>query len=89
MLYLFLDGICDLIDNNALALAAKEADNVIPCFIIDPRQVGNTNHYRSLNAIQFMQEALNDLAQICKLRVGNSMYGQDRQKKSLQDTTIY
>lgn len=48
-------------DNTALIAAAKESEYVIPCFIIDPRQTEQTNPYRSLNAIQFMKEALNDL----------------------------
>jgi len=45
-------------DNTALIQASLEADVVVPCFIIDPRQVDEMNSYRSLNAIQFMREAL-------------------------------
>jgi deoxyribodipyrimidine photo-lyase len=48
-------------DNTALIQASRESNNVVPCFIIDPRQVEATNNYRSLNAIQFMKETLLDL----------------------------
>jgi deoxyribodipyrimidine photo-lyase len=45
-------------DNTALIQASLDAELVIPCFIIDPRQVGEMNRYRSLNALQFMRESL-------------------------------
>jgi deoxyribodipyrimidine photo-lyase len=48
-------------DNTALIQASQESNNVLPCFIIDPRQVEAINSYRSLNAIQFMKETLLDL----------------------------
>lgn len=49
-------------DNQGLRTALSESDVVIPCFILDPRQVGKTNDYRSANGIQFMIESLEDLA---------------------------
>ena len=48
-------------DNSALIAATARCDAVIPIFIFDPRQIGNDNPYRSLNAIQFMIESLEDL----------------------------
>jgi len=50
-------------DNIGLAHAHKLSERVVPCFIIDPRQVTAANPYRSLNARQFMLEALDDLSQ--------------------------
>lgn len=49
-------------DNTGLLRASAASERVIPCFIVDPRQVGDTNAYRSLNAMQFMHQALVDLA---------------------------
>jgi deoxyribodipyrimidine photo-lyase len=48
-------------DNSGLIAATEQSKTVIPCFIIDPVQIKKTNTYRSLNALQFMQEALQDL----------------------------
>lgn len=48
-------------DNTALCAAAQQSEQVIPCFIFDPRQVEKANKYRSLNAMQFMIESLRDL----------------------------
>lgn len=50
-----------LTDNTGLNAALNQSQQVIPCFFIDPRQVGATNTYRSLNALQFMTESLQDL----------------------------
>ena len=47
-------------DNTALIQALTESDEVIPCFILDPRQL-ESNDYRRLYAIQFMFESLRDL----------------------------
>lgn len=48
-------------DNTALLEAARYSDQVIACFIFDPRQVGIQNKYRSLHAMQAMIESLQDL----------------------------
>ena len=48
-------------DNTGLIAALREATTVIPCFIFDPIQVGNKNDYRSMNAIEFMVQSLQDL----------------------------
>lgn len=48
-------------DNTALLAACKQSATVIPCFIFDPKQVGENNPYRSMNAIQFMITSLQDL----------------------------
>lgn len=50
-----------LADNRGLIKALQESEIVIPCFIFDPRQVGEKNSYRSNNCIQFMIESLQDL----------------------------
>jgi deoxyribodipyrimidine photo-lyase len=49
-------------DNTALMKALQESDAVVPVFIADPRQV-KQHSYRSLNAVQFMAESLQDLQQ--------------------------
>ncbi len=47
-------------DNTALIRACELSNQVIPCFILDDRQLGN-NPYRGDNAVQFMAESLRDL----------------------------
>lgn len=48
-------------DNSALLHATKASESVIPCFIFDPRQVGEGNAYRSDFAVHFLCESLKDL----------------------------
>lgn len=50
-----------LFDNTALRAACEQAEQVFACFIFDPRQV-EEHPYRSLNALQFLVESLDDLA---------------------------
>jgi len=50
-----------LADNRGLLRALKESKEVIPCFIFDPRQVGQKNPYRSMNCIQFMIQSLKEV----------------------------
>lgn len=57
-------------DNTGLFEAVKTSDLVIPCFIFDPRQITSRNQYRSMNAIQFMIESLQDLEKQLKQRKG-------------------
>lgn len=47
-------------DNTALIRACDLSDYVIPCFILDDRQLYN-NPYRGDNAVQFMIQSLRDL----------------------------
>lgn len=47
-------------DNTALGEAGRSGTDVVPCFIVDPRQV-DENPYRSDTAVQFMLESLVDL----------------------------
>jgi deoxyribodipyrimidine photo-lyase len=49
-----------LADNTGLLEALNTSDVVLPCFILDPRQV-NSHVYRSEFAFQFMIESLMDL----------------------------
>ncbi len=55
-------------DNTSLMQAAKISASIIPCFIVDPRQVGNENEYKSDNCIQFMVQSLQDLNKQLKNR---------------------
>ncbi len=48
-------------DNTALVEALCNAEQVIPCFIFDPRQI-KTNPYQGVHSLQFLQESLVDLA---------------------------
>ena len=58
-------------DNTALNQAALLSANVIPCFIIDPRQVGDANSYRSDAALQFMYESLTELDEELRTHKGH------------------
>lgn len=57
-------------DNTALIHALEQSESVIPLFIIDPTQVGQENKYRSNAALQFMTQALEDLAQTLQTKKG-------------------
>lgn len=48
-------------DNTGLLKACSENDFVIPLFCVVPRQVSDSNKYKSSNCIQFMIESLYDL----------------------------
>lgn len=50
-----------LTDNTALTAAVKENKIIYPIFILDPRQVGPGNKYRSPVAIDFMLQSLSNL----------------------------
>jgi deoxyribodipyrimidine photo-lyase len=52
-----------LTDNTGLLAALEQSERVIPCFIFDPAQVSNENRYKSNNAVQFMLDSLDDLAE--------------------------
>jgi deoxyribodipyrimidine photo-lyase len=58
-------------DNIGLMQACKQSESIIPIFIFDPRQIGKSNEFRSLNAIQCMIESLNDLEDQLKAKGGN------------------
>ena len=60
-------------DNTALIKALSESDKVIPCFIIDSRQVGERNKYRGEKVLQFMVESLKDLDHSLKKK-GSKLY---------------
>lgn len=59
-----------LYDNRGLAQALEQSQQVMACFIFDPKQVGATNQYYSDNAVQFMVEALKDLDAHLHARAG-------------------
>ncbi len=50
-----------IVDNSGLNKALAESQEVLPVFIFDPAQVEESNKYRSLSALQFMLESLDDL----------------------------
>lgn len=54
-------------DNISLIFALQNSEQVIPCFIFDPRQCVK-NSYKSAYSIQFMIESLEDLQQQLKTR---------------------
>lgn len=55
-------------DNTGLLAALDQSESVIPCFVFDPRQIGNKNSYRSTNCMQFMLESLQELDSELKKR---------------------
>ena len=59
-------------DNTALIAALENSASVIPCFIVDPRQVGD-QPYRSDTCLEFMSESLQDLDQQLKA-AGSCLY---------------
>ncbi len=69
VLYIFRRDL-RLNDNTALLEALSRSTLVIPCFIFDPRQFTSENDYRSMNAIQFMLESLDDLEKQLKKQKG-------------------
>jgi deoxyribodipyrimidine photo-lyase len=53
-------------DNTGLRIALEMSESVIPCFIFTEHQIGKENSYRSMHAIQYMVESLQDLAHSLK-----------------------
>ena len=65
-------------DNTALNEALKSSEKVFLCFLLNPKQISTENEFRSLNAMQFMKEALLDLNEQCTDKL-NIMYGEIEQ----------
>lgn len=61
-------------DNTALHAALNHSEQVIPCFIFDPRQISEKNNYRSEKALHFMQASLLELAESLKKKGGKLFY---------------
>ena len=59
-----------LTDNTGLLDAKNQCRRLFCCFIFTPEQISSQNDFRSKNAIQFMLESLEDLAQSVKARGG-------------------
>jgi len=51
-----------IVDNHGVSLVNSKCKNVYTIFIFTPEQVGQTNEFKSNNAVQFMIESLDDLA---------------------------
>jgi deoxyribodipyrimidine photo-lyase len=73
-----------LADNTGLQEALRSSGQVIPCFIFDPRQVGD-NKYKSLPAIEFMLNSLEDLDQDLRRKGGRLFYFRGRPEKIVQE----
>ncbi len=58
-----------LFDNSGLIAALNESEQVLPAFVLDPRQI-EPHRYQSLPALQFMREALADLDRQLRERGG-------------------
>jgi deoxyribodipyrimidine photolyase len=57
-------------DHTALLRAAASSKFVLPCFIVDERQLGNENAYRSVFGQQFLVESLLELQNDIRARGG-------------------
>ena len=68
-------------DNVGLLEAAHLCENIYTCFIFTPEQVGTNNPYKSMSAIQFMMESLQELAENLSKKGGKLVffYGNNRQ----------
>lgn len=55
-----------IVDNIGLHYAATVADQVIPCFIFDVKQIGSKNQYKSQNVLQFMIQSIQELSESIK-----------------------
>lgn len=66
-----------IVDNTTLNKLTKLCKNIYTIFIFTPEQVGSTNKYKSLKAIQFMIEGLQDLSNSIKEAGGrlHTFYG--------------
>ena len=75
-------------DNTALNKALESSEKVFLCFLLNPKQILTGNEFRSLNAMQFMGEALLDLNEQCDNRL-HIMYGEIEQiAKTCQEEKI-
>jgi deoxyribodipyrimidine photo-lyase len=60
-------------DNTSLLSALKESQVVIPIFIFNPKQIDDSNKYKSDNCVQFMCESLDELDEELKKK-GSRLY---------------
>lgn len=73
-------------DNTALIEALENANEVIPCFIFDPRQIEN-NIYKSNACMHFMVNSLNDLDEALK-KYGSRLYMFYGEAETVIDTLL-
>ncbi len=57
-------------DNTALNMALESSDEVIPCFIFDPRLADESRKYFNYNTFHFLLESLEDLQEQLRQRNG-------------------
>jgi len=69
-----------IVDNRGLSLLSSNCKNVHTIFIFTPEQVTSKNHYKSINAIQFMIDSLEDLSEQIKKEGGSlhCFYGENK-----------
>ena len=72
-------------DNTALIKALSESEQVIPCFIIDSRQISEKNKYRGEKTLQFMVESLEDLSRSLKKKGSKLYYFYGESEKVIRD----
>ncbi|SFM91104.1 cryptochrome/photolyase family protein [Methanolobus profundi] len=58
-------------DNTALNLAINSSDEVVPCFIFDPRLADEKREHFNYNAFQFLLECLDDLKEQLQSKGGS------------------
>jgi deoxyribodipyrimidine photo-lyase len=73
-----------LTDNIGLLNACSQCKELYLCFIFTPDQVGKPNTYRSLNAIQFMIESLEELSREIEKQGGELLIFYDKQPKVIE-----
>lgn len=76
-----------IVDNTGLQYAAAVADQVIPCFIFDPKQISSKNQYKSDHAVQFMIQSIQELSESIKEH-GGKLYQFHGDTKKVVETII-
>lgn len=74
-----------IVDNIGLNKASSQCKELYVCFVFTPEQVGNSNNYRSQNAIQFMIESLGELSNTIKKQDGELLIFYDKQKDVIEN----
>ena len=63
-----------IVDNVGLLHAHSQCSQLYTCFIFTPEQIGPSNTYRSLNAVAFMLECLEDLSHSIRQQGGTLLF---------------
>ncbi len=73
-----------LVDNTALIHAHRDAQSVIPAFIFDPRQL-EKHRYRSLPAMEFMLNSLEELDESLKQQGGSLYFAKNEAEAAVKE----